>query len=157
MNNSKLTKKALLTSVMALFLCVAMLTGTTFAWFTDTVTSSGNIIKAGTLDVTMEWAEGTTDPANATWTDASTGAIFNYDKWEPGYVSVRHIKIANEGDLALKYQLSIVANGDVSKLADVIDVYYLDPAAQIADRDELTADKKLGTLTEVLANISNTA
>ena len=160
MTNSKLTKKALLTSVMALFLCVAMLTGTTFAWFTDTVTSSGNIIKAGTLDVTMEWADGAKAvPADDStdWTDASTGAIFNYDKWEPGYVSVRHIKIANEGDLALKYQLSIVANGDVSKLADVIDVYYLDPADQIDDRDELTADKKLGTLTEVLANISNTA
>ena len=87
MNNSKLTKKALLTSVMALFLCVAMLTGTTFAWFTDTVTSSGNIIKAGTLDVTMEWADGAKAvPADDStdWIDASTGAIFNYDKWEPG-------------------------------------------------------------------------
>lgn len=160
MTKTKSTKRALLTSALALLMCVSMLIGSTFAWFTDSVTSSGNIIKSGTLDVTMEWADGTkavpADDSND-WTDASTGAIFDYDKWEPGYVSVRHIKIANEGTLALKYQLNIVANGEVSKLADVIDVYYVDPAVQVADRTALTNDNKLGTLTEVLANISTTA
>ena len=157
MTNTKNTKRALLTSVMALFLCFAMLLGTTFAWFTDSVTSGNNIIKSGTLDVEMYWADGTEAPDSATWTDASTGAIFNYDKWEPGYVEVRHIKIANVGTLALKYQIKIVANGEVSDLADVIDVYYVDPAQQIADRTALTDDNKLGTLTDVLANLANTA
>ena len=156
----KSTKRALLSSVLSLVLCMAMLIGTTFAWFTDSVTSSGNIIKSGTLDVTMEWADGTKAvPADdsSDWTDASTGAIFNYDLWEPGYTEVRHIKIANEGTLALKYQLNIIANGEVSKLADVIDVYYVDPAVQVADRTVLTDANKLGTLTEVLDNISTTA
>ncbi len=154
------TKRALLSSVVALFLCFSMLLGTTFAWFTDSVTSSGNIIKSGTLDVTMKWADGTKAvPADDStdWKDASTGAIFDYDLWEPGYTEVRHIKIANEGTLALKYQLNIIANGEVSELADVIDVYYVDPAVQVADRTVLTDDNKLGTLTEVLANISTTA
>ena len=157
MTNTKNTKRALLSSVLALFLCFAMLLGTTYAWFTDSVTSAGNIIQSGTLDVEMYWADGTEAPDSATWTDASTGAIFNYDKWEPGYVEVRHIKIANEGTLALKYQIKIVANGEVSDLADVIDVYYVDPAQQIADRAELTADKKIGTLTAVLAGLDATA
>ena len=159
MTKTKSTKHALVMSVMALFLCFTMLLGTTFAWFTDSVTSAGNIIQSGTLDVEMHWAEGTKDPsaADTTWTDASTGAIFNNDKWEPGYVEVRHIKIANEGTLALKYQIKIVANGEVSDLADVIDVYYVDPAQQIADRTALTDDNKLGTLTDVLANLANTA
>ena len=159
MTNTKNTKRALLSSVLALFLCFAMLLGTTYAWFTDSVTSAGNIIQSGTLDIEMYWAEGTKDPsaADTTWTDASTGAIFNNDKWEPGYVEVRHIKIANEGTLALKYQIKIVANGEVSDLADVIDVYYVDPAQQIADRTDLTDDNKLGTLTDVLANLANTA
>jgi len=149
------TKRALIASVLMLALCFSMLIGTTFAWFTDSVTSSGNIIKSGTLEVGMYWADGAKAlPADdAGWTDASTGAIFNYDKWEPGYVQVRHIKIVNKGTLALKYNVSIVANGTVSDLSDVIDVYYLDPAAQIADRTALTADKKLGTLTDVLANL----
>ena len=157
MTKTKSTKRALLMSALALLMCVSMLIGSTFAWFTDSVTSSGNIVKSGTLDVEMYWADGTEAPDSATWTDASTGAIFNYDKWEPGYVEVRHIKIANEGTLALKYQIKIVANGEVSDLADVIDVYYVDPAVQVSDRAQLTDANKLGTLTEVLANLANTA
>lgn len=157
MTKTKSTKRALLLSALSLLMCVSMLIGSTFAWFTDSVTSSGNNIKSGTLDVEMYWADGTEAPDSATWTDASTGAIFNYDKWEPGYVEVRHIKISNVGTLALKYQLHIYANGDVSKLTDAIDVYYVDPAVQVSDRAQLTDANKLGTLTEVLANLANTA
>ena len=111
MTSKKTTRRALLSSMIALLLCVSMLVGTTFAWFTDSVTSASNIIKSGNLDIEMYWAKGTEDPnADTTvWTDASTGAIFNYDKWEPGYTEVRHIKISNEGTLALKYQLHIFA------------------------------------------------
>ena len=155
MTKTKSTKHALVMSVMALFLCFTMLLGTTFAWFTDSVTSAGNIIQSGTLDVEMHWAEGKLDPnANDTaWTDASSGAIFNNDKWEPGYVEVRHIKISNVGTLALKYQLNIYANGDVSKLADAIDVYFVDPAVQVADRTALDGVEPVGTLTQVLAGM----
>ncbi len=155
--SKKTTKRALAMSFVSVFLCVCMLVGTTFAWFTDSVTSSNNVIKSGTLDVTMEWADGKTDPANTTWTDASKGAIFNNDLWEPGYTEVRHIKIENKGTLALKYQLSITAEGEVTDLADVIDVYYLDPAEKIADRTELDDSFKIGTLSAVLANIDSTA
>ena len=149
------TKRALLMSVLSLLLCVSMLVGTTFAWFTDSVTSAGNIIKAGNLDVEMYWAEGQNAvPADdADWTDASTGAIFNYSLWEPGYTQVRHIKIANEGSLALQYKVQIQANGEVSDLSDVIDVYYIDPAQQIANRSDLSAAYKLGNLTEALAGL----
>ena len=149
-------KKALFASVISLVLCLSMLVGTTFAWFTDSETSANNNIIAGNLDVEMYWAKGTEDPASAIWNDASVGAVFNYDKWEPGYVEVRHIKIANEGTLALKYNVSIVANGEVSDLADVIDVYYADPAVQIAGRSELVNATKLGTLTEVLGALGET-
>lgn len=150
----KNTRKSLLLSALALILCFSMLLGTTYAWFTDEVTSSGNIIKTGSLDVEMYWAAGEEDPAAATWNDASQGAIFNSDKWEPGYTEVRHIKIENKGTLALSYTLVIVANGEVSAPSDVIDVYYIDPAAQIGARDQLSDSNKLGTLTEVLANLA---
>ncbi|MBR3762538.1 MAG: hypothetical protein IKK59_07325 [Lachnospiraceae bacterium] len=160
MTKKKTTKHALLMSALSLMMCVTMFVGSTFAWFTDEVTSAGNIIKSGTLDVTMEWADGTKavpTVESSDWKDASTGAIFNSELWEPGYTEVRHIKIANEGTLALKYQLNIVANGEVSDLADVIDVYYVDPAVQVSERTALTDANKLGTLTQVLANISTTA
>ena len=160
MTKTKSTKRALLGSALALLVCVSMLIGSTFAWFTDSVTSAGNIIKSGTLNVTMEWADGTKAvPADDStdWKNAADGAIFKSELWEPGYTEVRHIKIANEGTLALKYQLNIIANGEVSELADVIDVYYVDPAVQVADRTAFTDANKLGTLTQVLANINTTA
>ena len=162
MTKTKVTKKALASSLLALMLCVSMLLGTTYAWFTDSVTSTGNIIKSGTLDVEMWYADGTKAVPTAyegvgAWTDASTGAIFNYDLWEPGYTEVRHIQIKNVGTLALKYKVRIVANGTVSDLADVIDVYYMDPAEQIADRTALEAKTPMGTLTAALAGMDATA
>jgi len=157
MKNMKFWRTALVTAlVLTVMLSV---TGGTIAWFTDTVTSESNIIKAGNLDVTMHWADGTqavpTDDNN--WTDASAGAIFDYDLWEPGYVQVRHVKIANTGSLALKYKVEIEATGTVSDLANVIDVYYVDPAVRVSDRTALTADKRLGTLTEMLDGMAESA
>ncbi|MBR2043701.1 MAG: SipW-dependent-type signal peptide-containing protein [Clostridia bacterium] len=157
MIKQKSTKSALIVSALALLVCVTMLIGSTFAWFTDSVTSAGNIIKSGTLEVSMDWAAGTEDPSAANWQDASKGAIFNNDKWEPGYVEARHVKITNDGTLALKYQIKIVANGLVSELAEVIDVYYADPAVQIAGRDAIPAASKLGTLDVVLDGIDTSA
>ena len=157
MTNLKNTKRALISSILILCMCFSMLLGTTFAWFTDDVTAANNVIQTGTLKVGMYWADGTKAvPAEEGWTDASTGSIFNNDKWEPGYVEVRHIKIANEGTLALKYKVNIIANGEVSELADVIDVYYIDPAIQVVDRAALANAPKLGTLTDVLENLGNT-
>ena len=152
MTNSKYTKRALLASVLSVIVCAAMLAGSTFAWFTDSVTSAGNIIKSGNLDVALEWANGTEALDTAEWKDASTNAIFNYDLWEPGYTEVRHVRISNKGNLALKYEIRIVANGEVSKLADVIDVYYIKDGKQITSRTGLTDENKIGTLSQVLAN-----
>ena len=156
MQNKKRTK---LISVLIILLCLSLCVGATYAYFTDSVKSDGNIIKSGKLDVTMEWANGTADPdgENTVWTDASTGAIFKYELWEPGYTEVRHIRIKNIGNLAFQYKLVIVANGEVSELADVIDVYYFDPAEQVADRTDLTDNDKLGTLTQALAGMDQTA
>lgn len=144
------TKRALVASILSMVLCCSMLLGTTFAWFTDSVTSTGNVITTGKLDVAMYWVEADEDPATTTaWADASNGPIFKNDKWEPGYLEAKHLKIANEGTLALKYQMRILANGVVSILADVIDVYYFDEAVQM-DRADFTDANRLGTLKEVL-------
>jgi predicted ribosomally synthesized peptide with SipW-like signal peptide len=144
----KSMKRALLLSALSIVMCVAMLVGSTYAWFTDEVTSANNIIKSGTLKVGFEWANGKEDPTSANWTDASAGPIFNNDLWEPGYTEARHIKIVNKGTLALAWNLAIVPNGEVSALGDVIDVYVADEATQVADRNDLTALEYKGTLTE---------
>ena len=102
----KSTKKALLLSVLSLVLCCAMLMGTTFAWFTDSVTSMNNIIKSGSLDVVLEyrtsWAAGTD------WVEVDdTTKIFNDAAlYEPGYTEVVFLRVSNAGTLDLKAQLS---------------------------------------------------
>ena len=150
-------KRVSLVSILIILLCLSVCIGLTYAYFTDRATSSNNIIKVGKLDVTMEYANGTADPSNAVWEDASTGAIFNYDKWEPGYTEVYHIRVSNVGTLALKYNFVIVANGTVSELADAIDVYYFDPAEQINERTDLVDTKKIGNLTAALTGMKDTA
>ena len=155
MKKSKQTKKLLFSSVIALILCFSMLVGTTFAWFTDEVTVEGNIIQSGTLDVDMKWANGKEDPASANWNDA-TVKMFENTLWEPGYTEARHIMIENMGTLALNWTLAIVPNGEVSALAEVIDVYIYGAnkyaasnAKQVVDRD-VSAFQYVGTLAEVL-------
>ena len=153
MTNKKTTKRALVMSVLSLVLCVSMFVGTTFAWFTDEVVSSNNIIKSGSLDVEMFWSDNNTD-----WTDASTGAIFDYKFWEPGYTEVKYIKIKNVGDLALRYQMNIIPDvlpaAGAANLADVIDVYVLGANATRADVDAATP---VATLAQLMAKADGAA
>ncbi len=151
------TKRALIASILMLSICITMFVGTSYAWFTDTVTSSGNIIKAGNLQIAMNWAQGSENPTSDTleWKDAETDAIFTADElWEPGYTTARHIQIANTGSLALKYEMRImptVTDAVDTKLAEKIDVYYVNPAQQLNDRTDLQDGWKLGTLADFLA------
>ena len=71
MRERRATKRALLTSIMALVMCVVMLVGTTFAWFTDTATANVNTIKAGDLKLGLEMATAWDGSGNPTaWEDA---------------------------------------------------------------------------------------
>ena len=149
--SKKTTKRALAMSFVSVFLCVCMLVGTTFAWFTDSATSSNNIIKCGTLDVEMLWKDATANGEQQTYKDASEGAIFNYDKWEPGYVEAKHVKISNVGNLAFKYKLNIVPTGTASELANVIDVYFVD-GEQTVTRDMIAAATPIGTLADLITD-----
>lgn len=106
---SKTTKRALLTSIMAMLLSFSMLVGTTYAWFTDSETSANNTILAGNLDVGLEHATFNEDGSFKEWsTVESTTNLFGDDtKWEPGYTEVVYLKISNDGNLALKYLFNI--------------------------------------------------
>ena len=102
-NNQKATKRALLTSIMALVMCVVMLVGTTFAWFTDTASTGVNKIQAGNLDIEVEY---TLD--GETWNDLDRATdIFQKGLWEPGHTEVVALKFKNNGNLALKYSINM--------------------------------------------------
>ena len=94
----KKTRFALLQSAIALMLCFSMLLGTTYAWFTDSVTSAENHIIAGNLDVELEYSK---DFVNWNTVNSQTN-IFDKTYWEPGHTEVVYLKVVNEVNLALK-------------------------------------------------------
>lgn len=102
---AKITCRALLLSALSFLLCVSMLIGTTFAWFTDSVTSGRNTIQAGNLDVVLEYWD--TVQKKYVEVDSNTKLFNDAALWEPGYTEVAYLKVSNAGSLALKYQLAI--------------------------------------------------
>ena len=123
-NNKKATKRALLTSVMALVMCVVMLVGTTFAWFTDTASTAVNKIVAGNLDVDIvDENNNSLDGGSLSFIKAGAGtdaeaAIL----WEPGATFfTQGFKIVNKGNLALKYKVVVSGTTGDAKLLKAIE------------------------------------
>ena len=149
MNNKRATKRALLTSIMALVMCVVMLVGTTFAWFTDTASTGVNKIQAGNLDIELAYKNSTTS-GEFKKADKSTPVFDNNALWEPGHVEYVVLKVSNAGSLALKYKLGINiasetgstnVDGNAFNLSDYIRFAVLDgdQTGDSVDRDALVA------------------
>ena len=116
MTNRKSTKRALLGSVMAMVLCLAMLIGATFAWFTDTASTGVNKIQAGNLDIEIQDENGK-PVTNLSWVKAE-GAEGEQVLWEPGCTyELTPFQIVNKGNLALKYKIVVTGlEGDTGLL-----------------------------------------
>ena len=147
MNNKRATKRALLTSIMALVMCVVMLVGTTFAWFTDTASTGVNKIQAGNLDIELAYKNSTTG-GEFKKADKNTEVFKDGALWEPGHVEYVVLKVRNAGSLALKYKLGInIASetgstnvlGNEFKLSDYIKFAVIEGEANVADRTTLVA------------------
>jgi predicted ribosomally synthesized peptide with SipW-like signal peptide len=128
--NRSAAKKTLFASAAALSLSTLLFAGTTYAWFTDSVSSGVSTVKSGNLDIVLEvrnskgeWVEvdNTVDVFNPDGT-AST------DLWEPGHTQTAYLRVRNNGSLSLKYDLDLVASAtkynnvynDSTNLADHI-------------------------------------
>ena len=131
MNNTRTTKRALLSSVMAMLICITMLIGTTFAWFTDSASTAVNKVQAGTLDVGLEMATSWSDGTPVGW-DTAEGQTLRWiaadgrgdDRilWEPGCTyNLNQFRIVNNGNLALKYKIVISGIVGDAKLLEAID------------------------------------
>ena len=134
MTNCKSTKRALLGSVMAMVLCLAMLVGSTFAWFTDTASTGVNKIQAGNLDIELQYAtkwdangvptkwenaEGKTLPFLVNGGIPAEGTQI---LWEPGCTyMLPELRVVNKGNLAVKYKVAITGINGSAKLNNVID------------------------------------
>ena len=134
MNNKKTTKRALLSSVMAIVLCLAMLIGTTFAWFTDSASTAVNKIQAGNLEIELQmkdnngnWvnAEGKTLPFLVEGKIPAKGTQI---LWEPGCTYyVPEVRVVNKGNLAVKFEYVNELLGVTGKLAEVLEPVFKTP------------------------------
>ena len=144
MTSSKSTKRALISSALALLMCVAMLIGTTFAWFTDTASTGVNKIQAGNLDVKLMYS---TDMQ--TWKEATDQTKLFDDNalWEPGYTQVVYLKIVNAGNLALKYEAGFSknytsnrgknVNGDWYRVDNYLKIGTAETTTKFANREDV--------------------
>ena len=123
MTNRKSTKRALLGSIMAMVLCLAMLIGATFAWFTDTVSTGVNKIQAGNLDVQLVDENGNSlEGKTLEFKKAANAAEGEAVLWEPGCTyELPAVYVKNNGKLALKYKVVITGINGSAKLNDAID------------------------------------
>ena len=123
MTNRKSTKRALLGSVVAMVLCLAMLVGATFAWFTDTASTGVNKIQAGNLDVQLVDENGNSlEGKTLEFKKAANAAEGEAVLWEPGCTyELPAVYVKNNGKLALKYKVVITGINGSAKLNDAID------------------------------------
>ena len=123
MTNRKSTKRALLGSVMAMVLCLAMLVGATFAWFTDTASTGVNKIQAGNLDVQLVDENGNSlEGKTLEFKKAADAAEGEAVLWEPGCTyELPAVYVKNNGNLALKYKVAITGINGSAKLNEAIE------------------------------------
>ena len=124
------SKKMFLISIFTILLCIAMLISTTFAWFTDTASTSINKIESGKLDVKLEmsidgitWKNGESKTLNFLQRDEENNIVENSDLlWEPGCsFELPQLRVVNNGNLSLKYKIIITGIDGDSRLNEVID------------------------------------
>ena len=127
MKKSQITQKTLLTSLLAMVLCLLMLVGSTFAWFTDSASASVNRIQAGELKVGLEMKN-----KDGAWVSAENqelpflvnGQFPDPDAtilWEPGCTyRLPALRVANLGNLALRYEIRVTGLEGSPKLLEVL-------------------------------------
>ena len=153
MKTKQTTKHALWASVTAIALCMVMLVGTTFAWFTDTASTAVNKIQAGNLDVEVKYSKDF-----STWkkVDETTKLFEDSTVWEPGRTEIVYLQVKNAGTLALKYTMGLYnlyeskgknVAGEYYYLRDYVKLGAVEATNAFADRAEaiaaVSADAKL--------------
>lgn len=137
---TKTTRRALWTSLLSVLLCLSMLIGTTFAWFTDSVSSGMNQIIAGNLDIDLEYSTNM-----SSWNPVEGAAnMFKQDTlWEPGHTEVVYLRLSNKGSLDLKFKFSMnfedvvkgqTENGDEIALSKFLKYDIIEVTSAFADR-----------------------
>lgn len=140
-------KKLWISSVWSLLLGCALLAGTTFAWFTNQVSVTRNAIRTGTMDAALFYAiEDETATGSDAWSreellldeeeygETMFGTLREMKNWQKvtettdlfagawgqGKDKVLYLRVANEGNLPVRYRLgiSVATDSDAEAVFD---------------------------------------
>ena len=150
-----ITRRNILICVLTAILFISLCVGVTYAFLTDSATSSQNKVQSGRMKVDLQMLnEGTDEWTSVNGEDAP---MFNYGAGALAQTDVKILQVKNDGELALKWQARIVCDEALSDLAQVINVYVKTSNTSFAyptDKENLDAEWKLvGTLDEFIHNI----
>ena len=156
MTKQKSTKKTLLTSVLSLVLCMALLIGATFAWFTDNVTSANNKIVAGNLDVQLLMHDGNdyvdiSDSEDPIFGSNTVATNSTNTLWEPGKTQIAYLAIKNNGSLALRYSVALDVENVSKNLYEVMK-YAITSDAQYDAKPAWTGGNAVVVGTQAVSN-----
>ncbi len=128
--NSK--RSIIVSAALVIAMCLSIMAGGTYAWFTDTASTSVNKIKSGKLDARLMMLTQDAGETEASWKDAENATLYFRDAnggtdilWEPGAsFALDKVKIVNNGNLAFRYEVQINGIQGDDKLLEVIDFTY---------------------------------
>ena len=149
---AKYSKRALLFSALAVVLCIAMLIGTTYAWFTDTASTAVNRIQSGSLKVGIIDMQGNSLEGKQLKWQAADGREQDEILWEPGCTYfLQPFQIQNQGNLALEYKITVNGISGDNKLLEALEFgfHYFSPGfGEARTLDELAEGGKLDNVSE---------
>lgn len=144
----KAAKRSILICVLTLILSVSLLAGVTFAWFTDSITNSGNTIQSGELAIDATAYDRVDTPetdgltvtidgenvASGTYYFEADGAslrngdpVITEENWQPGDMNAKLFTVSNEGSIDAVVSLDFFVSGDLAE-AMWYDFIAVDPA-----------------------------
>lgn len=119
MKRKKITKVALILSVVLMIAWSILGTGATIAWFTDATPAIKNSFVIGQLDLDVYYKNDIEKEYAPVERDTE---VFNrYARYEPNYTQVVYLRVENNGDIPFQYKFSV----DLIGSEDSVNVYGL--------------------------------
>lgn len=136
----KAVKRSIILCALSLALCVALLVGSTFAWFSDSITNSGNTISAGSLQAQWSYRTLNSDDTAEYTAVGEELPLFSSDTvWQPGEPHGYDFKVENVGSVEFVWELAIdladTAGESQNNLTDVLVVYVNDAQSEVGFTD----------------------
>ncbi len=116
------TKRALFASMLSFLLCVSMLVGSTFAWFTDNASTAVNTIQSGIIDIRLVDALTGEDMEGKTLSWMQNGEIAEDILWEPGATFyTQPVRVMNYSNLSFYIDAIVSGFEGDTKLLEAIE------------------------------------